>query len=459
MTDTTCPPPPRIEDAKGGFSRSAALALGLCFLMEQLDTAAVSVAIPEMARGFGVAPAQMGLVVTIYMLTLAAFIPASGWVADRFGARRVLMAAICVFVGGSLVAAMAQSFPQIIGARVLQGLGGAMMAPVGRLLLLRTIPRAELVRGIALMTTPALLGPLIGPLLGGLAVDHGSWRLIFVINLPISLGLLITLRRLLPPQRPLPVGRLDLQGLLLCAFALFSLQIAADTLAGGLMPPRYGWIAFAGALAAGAGYLWHGRRTLRPILRIGLFRRKRYRIGVLVGGLGRIGLAGVTFLLPLQFQIAFGFSALQTGSLILLTAAGALAVKAVTAPLIRRLGYRRFLALNSLLAATAIAAFAVLDAETPLPVIGLLLLVFGALRSLQFNATNALSYSDLPQRRQNAGATLASVMQQLSMALGTTMAASLVGIFAAGADYGPGFLVLAAFPAVAALGYGALAKS
>ncbi|WP_172295482.1 MFS transporter [Pseudoruegeria sp. HB172150] len=435
------------------YWRRAALVLGICFLMEQLDTGAVMVAIPEMAREFGEAPARMGLVITSYMLTLAVFIPISGWVADRYGAKRVFLCAVCAYMAGSLCSAAAGTLGQLIAARMLQGVATSMMAPVGRLMLLRSVSRADIVRGITLMSTPAMIGPVVGPLIGGLAVSFGSWRWIFLMNLPISLFLLVAAARVLHPQPPQKVGRLDLLGFLLCGLALLGAQAAAENLGGAFLPAWLGWSAAGVAVAAGAAYFAHTRRVTRPVLRLGLFRYRSFRIGVIAGGLGRIGLTGIVFLLQLQLQVGFGLAPHIAGGLVFILGLGSLLAKLFTARIFAWLGFRRALILNSLIAGALTASLALLTPATPQVIILMLLLIIGSVRSWHYNGSNALSYAELPKRRQTEGVTLGSVLQQLTMALGVTLSAILVAWIGDDGGYATGFIVLGLFPAAAALGF------
>lgn len=457
--------------APGRGTRTIALLVGTAFLMEQLDTAAISVAIPRMAEELGESPARLSLAITVYLLVVAMLIPISGWMADRFGARRVFVAAVGVFGMGSVLCAMADGIAGLAAARVLQGIGGAMMAPVGRLIVLRCYDRSQLVNAIALMTMPVIIGPLIGPALGGVMVQYASWRWIFLLNVPVAIILALTATRVLPDLERRAVKPIDRTGFLLCALALAALMMGAENLSGGYVAPIWSGVLFGVFVAGVLLFTAHARRVQHPVLRPALLANRSFRIGVLTGGLSRLGLHGVIFLAQMQLQLGFGYDPVTAGSIILFSALGSLAIKPVTVRLIRHFGFRAILAGNAAIGAALTCGFAAFDASAPVAVLAVYLAAFGAVRSFQFNATNALTYSELPVRRQSAGISLAGVMQQVSMSGGVSVAAGVVAVAVGGAVIGGagdpeiaarlshGFLVLGGCTALAAALFLGLEKS
>src|SRR5476649_1243281 len=312
------------------------LIVACALFMENLDSTVVATALPAIARSLGQSPLTLNVAMTCYLLSLAVFIPASGWLADRFGARDVFAAAIAVFTISSLLCGIAQNLPEMIAARVLQGLGGAMMTPVGRLVLLRTVPKHQLVQALSYVTIPALVGPAIGPLVGGFIATYSSWRWIFYINLPIGiLGIVLALR-LIPNVRQPNTGPADIRGLLLSGFGLGAMAIGLDNVGRWALP---GSVEIA-TIAVSMGYLWffarHARRSPNPAIDLTLLELPTFRASILGGGLFRISIGGIPFLLPLMFQISFGLTPFQSGSLTFAAALGALFMKVVAPPIVRR---------------------------------------------------------------------------------------------------------------------------
>ena len=436
--------------------------IATAFLMEGLDSTIVIAALPAMARDFGIDPVRLTLVVTAYVLSLAAFIPASGWLADRFGARQLFASAIGLFVAASLASAMAQNLPALVAARVLQGISGAMMTPVGRLLIIRSFDKRDLAAAIAYLSMPVLIGPIAGPLLGGLIVTHASWRSIFLINLPIGLaGIGLTLRYV-PATRPEARRPFDMPGFLLCAGALVALQAGLEDRVHPLLPDDSGLVAFPLAAALAGLYWRHARRTIRrsrrPALEIDLLSHRLFGAAFAFGGLSRIGLNAVPFLLQLQLQLSFGRTAFQAGATVFLIAFGALTLKPVTARTLARLGFRTLLCGNGLLGAAMIAGFALFGPDTRPAVLAVYTFVFGVTRSLQFNAVNALLYADLAPDRHSAGASLGSVGQQMAMGLGISLASVGLALLtqsgvAAAVTYRVAFLGMALLTLISAFGF------
>jgi EmrB/QacA subfamily drug resistance transporter len=357
------------------------------------------------------------------LLSLTVFIPISGWLADRFGARHVFRLAIAIFTLGSVACGLSSSLGELVAARALQGLGGAMMVPVGRIILLRAIPKAELVDALAWLTIPALLGPLLGPPVGGFITDSFGWRWIFWMNVPFGIAAILLATWLMPETGVDHVPPLDVRGFLLSGLGLSSLIFGLTVLGRDLLP------AYAPPLLMGFGlvmlvlYYLHARRIAAPILDFRLLRIPTFRAGVLGGSLFRIGVGAVPFLLPLMFQLGYGLSAFESGMITCAAAAGAISMKFGAARLIRRFGFRRLLLVNGALAAVSIAVMGLLTGTTPYLLMVALLFIGGFLRSLQFTAMNAMSYSDVDNDGMSYATTFYTVSQQISLSAGVVLGA------------------------------------
>ena len=391
--------------------------------MENMDSTVIATSLPAIARDLGTDPIVLKLAFTTYLLSLTVFIPISGWLADRFGAKLVFRLAIAVFTIGSVACGSAGSLGWLVAARALQGIGGAMMVPVGRIILLRSIPKSELVDALAWLTIPALIGPLLGPPVGGFITDTFGWRWIFWMNVPFGLIAIGLATWLMPPTGVDTVPRLDVRGFLLSGIGLssliFGLTVMGRDLLPGYMPTG---LVIAGLVLVGL-YVLHARRTERPILDLKLLGIPTFKAGVVGGSLFRLGVGAVPFLLPLMFQLAYGMSAFQSGLITFMAAAGALSMKFGAARTIRRFGFRRLLLVNGLLASLSIAIMGLLSSATPYVLAISLLFVGGFLRSLQFTALNAMSYSDIDNEQASYATALYTVAQQLSLSLGVVLAA------------------------------------
>ncbi|HEY6434763.1 MAG TPA: DHA2 family efflux MFS transporter permease subunit [Acetobacteraceae bacterium] len=408
------------------------LVVAFGFMMEGLDSTIITVAIPNMAASLHETPVRLSLAITSYLLSLAVFIPISGWIADRFGARSVICSAFAVFTVASALCGLSQNLPMLVGMRILQGIGGAMMSPVGRLILLRAFPRNELVRAMSYVTIPSLVGPTLGPILGGLITSYLSWRWIFYANIPFGIGAIVVAFRIVENVRATSASRFDTLGFLICGVALASLQFVLETVGRGAVSVVPQVLVFAIGAGCLVGYWRYARGHRNPVLDLTLFGIRSFRVGSLAGGLCRIGISAPAFLLPLLLQLGFGMSPIQSGSLTFATSLGAIPIRFVSAVMLRRYGFRRLLVRNSVLCGVAIAELAALSGATPHWVILLAILWLGLVRSVQFNCMQMLSYADMPQSRLSRATSLGSVVQQLTMGFGVSISAALLGILAGG---------------------------
>ncbi len=394
--------------------------------MENLDSTVLGTSLPAIAADLKVDPISLKLALTSYLLSLAVFIPISGWVADKYGARTVFMAAIAVFTGGSALCGMANSLPEFVLFRIIQGLGGAMMVPVGRLVILRTVAKAEMISALAWLTIPALLGPVIGPPLGGFITTYLHWRWIFYINLPIgALGLFLTynfITNVMEANTP-PLDKIGfaLSGLGLSAF-VFGLALLGEN-TGSLVA---GFSLTAAGLAICAIYVWHAHRVKDPVIDLKLLSIPTFRASVVGASFFRIGVGAIPFLLPLMLQLSFGLSPFQSGMITFSAAAGAVIMKATAAPVIRQFGFRNVLIVNALISTGFMAVNGFFTAATSHFIIIGVLLTGGFFRSLEFTAINALAYADIKQADMSRATSFASVAQQVSISLGVAIGALIV---------------------------------
>lgn len=416
----------RAPENRGGRLRGyrlTALIVATALFMQNLDATVLATALPTMAREFAVQPTAMSLALTSYLLALAVFIPASGFTADRFGARTVFQAAILVFVAGSVACGFSTSLETLIVARFFQGIGGAMMVPVGRLVLLRSVDKRDLVSAMSWLAMPALVGPILGPPVGGAIVTYLDWRWIFWINVPMgALGVVLVYRHI-ANVRENTARRFDRIGFVLSAIALgsllFGLQLSARA--------GHAWIALpllAIGVVAGSLYLIHARRTQAPILDLALLRIPTFRLSVMGGTFIRITQGAQPFLMPLLLQLAFGLSAAASGAVTVATALGSFAMKGAARPLLKRFGFRTALTAIGVLSPLAYTVTALFRPGWPMPAIFVVLLVCGFLTSLQFTAYNTVAYADIDQSRMSRATSFYATFQQLSLSLGICISAS-----------------------------------
>ncbi len=440
--------------------RLVPLIVAVALFMDNMDSNVIATSLPAIATDIGTSPIELKLAVTSYLLSLAVFIPASGWTADRFGARTVFRAAIAVFMLGSIGCALSGSLGEFVAARIFQGMGGAMMTPVGRLVLLRSVHKRALVDAMAWVTIPAMIGPVIGPPLGGFITTYFSWHWIFLINIPIGLVGIVLVTRFIDPVPVENIERFDPLGLLLAGCGVAGLAFGLSVAGLDFLP----WPIVAAMIAVGAismtAYVLRARRMPAPVLDLSLLRLPTFRASVGGGFLFRLGIGALPFLLPLLMQVGFGMSPFQSGMITFTAAAGAMGMKTLAARIISALGFRRVLIVNALLSSVFIMSYATFTPATPIAVMVILLLAGGFLRSLQFTATNTLAYAEIEPARMSRATTLAAVAQQLALSSGVALGALVVEMSArrhgadiAAADFPWAFLTVGVISGLSVLSY------
>ncbi|RZF49983.1 DHA2 family efflux MFS transporter permease subunit [Acinetobacter halotolerans] len=424
--------------------RLLVLLVSIGFFMQALDTTIVNTAIPMMALQLNENPLQMHGVIVAYVLSVAAFIPLSGWLADRFGIRNTYLAAMVIFSLASLGCGLSQNLNQLLVCRVIQGMGGALLMPVGRLALLKLIPRTQFLSAMSLMSLAGLIGPLMGPTLGGWLVQVATWHWIFLINLPMGvLGVIMALK-VMPNHKEPTVKSFDLSGFILLIIAMVGLSLGIENIAA----LQYSGIVSISLLVIGSiatlGYAYHAHSHQNALFHGRLFRHKIFSIGVLGNFFARLGSNAIPFILPLMLQVAFGFEPFITGLMMIPMVLGSLFSKPIVRPLIQRVGYRRFLLTNTILVGLCIASFALMTAATPLWLKIVHLFIFGTLNSLQFVGMNTLTLKDLPQHDASSGNSFLSMIMMLSMSIGVALAGTLINLFS---QYYPSASITTAFHA------------
>lgn len=399
-----------------------ALLVAGTFFMETLDGTVIATALPQMAVSFKASAVDLGIGMTAYLLTLAVFIPISGWIADRYGARSVYAAAIALFTVASVLCGLSNGVWTFTGARILQGIGGAMMVPVGRLVVLRVTPKVGLMQAISFITWPGLTAPVLGPPVGGFITTYASWRWIFFLNVPVGLVAMALAFYLVPNER----GQrrpFDALGFLFTGVALTALMYGLELLGRQELPWRAAIVSLAVGAAAGVAALWQARRHPHPLLDLSAFAVRTYRITVAGGSLFRTAISSLPFLLPLMFQLAFGLSAFSSGLLVLSLFAGNLGMKMLTTPALRRFGFRRVLIVNGIVVVLSILACSFLTPATPVALVIAVLFVGGLARSMQFTSLSTIGFADIPQGKMSGANTLASMIVQITMAGGIAVGA------------------------------------
>jgi EmrB/QacA subfamily drug resistance transporter len=419
--------------------------VAIAFFMQSLDGTILNTALPAMASDLNEDPLRMQGVIIAYMLTVALLIPASGWIADRFGTKKIFFGAILLFSFGSLLCALSNSLDMLIGARVIQGLGGALMLPVGRLVVLRTYPRSELVRIMGFITIPGLLGPLIGPTMGGWMVQYLTWHWIFLINLPVGVVGCYAVWRFIPDLRGKEKLRFDSLGFLLFGAAMLLITIAMEGLGELHMPHLRVMLLLFGGMACLIAYWLRAGRIEHPLFAPSLFRTRTFAIGLFGNLFARLGSGALPFLVPLLLQVALGYSPSQAGMSMLPLAAAAILAKYVARPIIERLGYRFVLTTNTLALGLMLMSMSLVSEQTPYWLLLGMLAILGAINSLQFTAMNVVTLIDLDDASASSGNSLLSVVGQLSLSLGVACAGALLGGFSNNVDSDEVGTVLRAF--------------
>jgi EmrB/QacA subfamily drug resistance transporter len=403
--------------------------VAVAFFMESLDTTVLNTAVPAIAKALAVVPLSMKAVLSSYTLSLAVFIPISGWMADRFGTRRVFSSAIGLFTLGSFLCGISSSIHVLVACRILQGCGGAMMVPVGRLTMVRTFAKSELIRAMTFVAIPGLIGPMLGPIVGGFIVGYFHWRVIFFINLPIGVAGLYLVYRHLPDYREQNTHPLDVVGLILFGLGIALLSYVLEvfgehTLSGTTMLE----LLVVSALCL-AGYGFRATRIKFPLLRLNLFRIRTFRASVSGSYFTRLGIGGIPFLFPLLYQVGLGFSPIQSGLLMAPQALAAMSLKVTMPGILRRFGYRRVLISNTIILGILIALFSTVGIHTPIWLVVTQVFILGFFTSLQYTSMNTLVYADINEEQASSASTIASTMQQMSISFGVATASLVTACF------------------------------
>ena len=431
--------------------------VAVALFMEQVDATIIATALPAIAADLGTTPLKLNVAVTAYLLALAIFIPVSGWMADRFGARNIFRAAIIVFMTGSICCALSNSLPPFVASRILQGMGGAMMTPVARLIILRTVDKSELIKAMAFMSIPGLAGPMFGPPLGGLIVTIATWHWIFLVNIPIGLIGIVMVTKYIPDIKVDRVEPFDVIGMLLIGFGLGGAAFGLSLTRNASVPPAVDLALFGVGAALMILYVLRLKRVTNPVLDLTLLRLRSVQVSVFGGFMFRVVIGAMPFLLPLLFQLGFGMTPLQSGLLVITTTVGVLAVKPWAPYLLRALGFRKLLLANGPLVSLTVALFALLTPETSLFVAVPLMIVSGFLRSLQFTTLSAITFADVSSTKMSHATSLLAVSSQLSISTGVAIGAMAVELAMqwhghakpTATDFPPAFIAIAIVTALA----------
>ncbi len=426
--------------------------VAVAFFMESLDTTILNTAVPAISSALGVAPLSMKAVLASYTLSLAVFIPISGWMADRFGTRRVFASAIGLFTLGSFLCGISGNIHLLVACRILQGCGGAMMVPVGRLTLVRTFARSDLLRTMSFVSVPALVAPMLGPIAGGLIVAYFHWRFIFFLNIPIGLAGLILVYLHLPDYREEGIPPLDVVGLILFGSGIALLSYVLEIFGEHTLSPREMSGLLVLSLVLLAGYQVHARSLPFPLLQLRLFSIRTFRAAVSGSFFTRLGIGGVPFLLPLLYQVGLGFTPIESGLLVMPQAIAAMSMKAIMPRLLRRAGYRGVLISNTLILGILLMVFATIGLRTPVWVIVLQAFLYGAFTSLQYTSMNTLVYADIVEKDTSSASSIASTMQQMSISFGVAAAGLATVFFIPSKHSNPAEMIRGIHKALIALG-------
>ncbi|HWX80184.1 MAG TPA: MFS transporter [Steroidobacteraceae bacterium] len=399
------------------------------FFMESLDTTILNTAVPAMAHALNVPPLSMKAVLASYTLSLAVFIPISGWMANRFGTRRVFASAIGIFTLGSFLCGISNDIHLLVACRILQGSGGALMLPVGRITMIRTFAKSELINALSFVAIPGLVGPMLGPVIGGAIIGYFHWSVIFFVNIPIGLCGLYMVYRHLPNYREERNYPLDIIGLVLFGSGIsllsYVLEVFGETTLSGR--EMLGLLAISASLLAAYGL--HTKGTKHPLLRLKLLGVRTFRVSVSGNLFTRLGIGGIPFLLPLLYQVGLGFSAIQSGLLIMPQALAAMSLKLTMPLILKRFGYRSVLVANTLALGIMIMLFATIDVATPVWLIVMMAFTYGFLTSLQYTSMNTLAYADVGEREASGASTIASTVQQMAVSFGIATASLAAALF------------------------------
>ena len=444
-----------------GVQRRVLLLVACALFMENLDSSILATALPAIATSLQENPLRLSLAISSYLLSLAVFIPVSGWIADRHGARHVFRAAILVFTLGSLCCALAPNTLLLVLARALQGIGGALMVPVGRLVVLRRIPKADMVSAMVWISVPALVAPIVAPLLGGFIATYASWRWIFLINLPMGvLGYVLVSRYITQNERGTR-RPMDFRGWLILGAGLVTLVFGAESAGKGILPGTLTAALIAAGVTLLGLYVRHTRRATHPVLQLDLMRLPTFRASVLGGSLFRVTTGATSFLLPLLLQSGFGMTAAQAGALTFAIAIGAMTMRTGASRIVRRFGFRRVLVLDALIAAALVGSCGLLTADTSHLLMLTLFVAVGLSRSIMFTCVNTMGYADVGEKDMSAATSFNGTAQQVAMTVGVAVAAQALHVTALirgsataiAADFPPAFLVIAGVAALSALVY------
>ncbi|MBR7620439.1 MFS transporter [Phenylobacterium sp. 20VBR1] len=400
--------------------------IGSALLMQTLNATVISNALPTMARSLHEDPLRLNLAITMFLLASAVFLPISGWVADKFGAKRIFMIAMVLFALSSAACGFAQDLNQLVIARIFQGMAGAMMGPVGRLVLLRTTPKSELVGAMSVLTMPALLGPVIGPVVGGAIVTFFDWRWIFFMNLPIAVAGVLLVRAYVPNVKEQDVSPIDWIGILLTGLGLAGLIFGFENVGRGSLPPGVVAGLFLGSFGALTAYWFYAKSNPHAIIDLSIFKLATFRASVVGGAFMRVAMGATPFLLAMLLQIGFGLSAFQAGLMTFISAAGALVMKTTAPPILRRYGFRTVLIVNAVIVGVSFMAYGLFKPSTPHWIMLMVLAIGGFFRSLQFTSLNGMAYAEIEQHQMSRASTTSSMAQQLVQSIGIGLAALLL---------------------------------